>query len=120
MNWVELFQEEARGIQPAPKRVTSMLKSYRYAMSNFGAAMAAMTLKRYAELRRQGMGHEDAQEYVYCRLMDDAILEANEDKVREFFAELPPSWQDELEVLWLGALQGAASNHERERDQGLE
>ena len=120
MNWTELFDQEARGIQPAPKRVTSMLKSYRYAMSNFGAAMVAMTLKRYAELRRQGMDHDDAQDYVYCRLMDDAILEANEDKVREFFAELPPSWQDELEVLWLGALQGAASNHERERDDGLE
>ena len=120
MNWKELFEEEARSITPAPKRVTSMLKSYRYATQNFGAAISAMTIKRYMEQRHLGLGHEDASEYVYCRLMDDCILEANEDRVKEFFAELPPSWQDELEVLWLRALQGAASNAERERDAGLE
>ena len=79
-----------------------------------------MSIKRYLEQRHQGLTHEDASEYVYCHLMDDFVLEANEDRVKEFFAELPPSWQDELEVLWLGALQGAASNHERERDDGLE
>ena len=32
---------------------------------------------------------------------------------------MPPSWRTELEVLWLKAVQGAASNQERERDEGL-
>lgn len=120
MNWTDLFKDEARGIQPAPKRVTSLIKSYRYATQNFGAAISSMSIKRYLEQRHQGLSHEDASEYVYCRLMDDFVLEANEDRVKEFFAELPPSWQDELEVLWLRALQGAASNAERERDAGLD
>ena len=120
MNWLEVFEEEARGIQPAPKRVTALLKSYRYANQNFGSAVVAMTLKRYMEKRHQGFDHEEASDYVYCRLMDDFVNNANEKRVHEFFDEMPPSWRTELEVLWLKAVQGAASNEEAERDEGLE
>ena len=120
MNWTDLFTEEARAIQPAPKRVTALLKSYRYANQNFGSAVVAMTLKRYMEKRHQGHDHEDASDYVYCRLMDDFVNNANEKRVMEFFDEMPPSWRTELEVLWLQAVQGAASNEEKERDNGLD
>ena len=120
MNWTDLFTDEARAIQPAPKRVTSLLKSYRYANQNFGSSVVAMTLKRYMEARHEGMSDADAGEYVYCRLMDDFVNGANEKRVMEFFDEMPPSWRTELEVLWLKAVQGAASNEERERDLDLD
>ena len=119
MNWTDLFTDEAAAIQPAPKRVTSLLKSYRYANQNFGSAIAAMSLKRYVESRHQGMSDHEASDYVYCCLMDDFVNNANEKRVMEFFDEMPPSWRTELEVLWLKAVQGAASNQERERDEGL-
>ena len=119
MNWTDLFTEDAKAIQPAPKRVTSLLKSYRYATQNFGSSIAAMSITRYTEKRREGMSHDEASEYVYCRLMDDFVNGANEKRVMEFFDEFPPSWRDELEVLWLKAVQGAASNEERERDERL-
>ena len=120
MNWKEAFAEEARGIQPAPKRVTSLLKSYRYATQNFGAAVAVESIRRYIEQRHQGETLEDARHAVYCRLMDDFVLAANEDRVMDFIHELPPSWRTEAEVLWLDAISTAASNQERHRDEGLE
>lgn len=119
MNWTDLFAEDAARIQPAPKRVTSLLKSYRYANKNFGSAITAMSLKRYMESRHKGLSDEEAGEYVYCCLMDDFVNNANEQRVMEFFDEMPPSWRTELEVLWLKAVQGAASNQERDRDEGL-
>ena len=120
MNWTECFQEEARGIQPAPKRVTSLLKSYRYANQNFGAAVAVASIKRYIESRHQGLDNEDARHAMYTRLMDDFVISANEDRVKEFIDELPPSYRTEAEVLWLAALTTAASNQEKERDEELE
>ena len=120
MNWKELFEEEARTIQPAPKRVTSLLKSYRYATQNFGAAIAVESIRRYIEMRHAGEHLEDAREAMYCRLMDDFVLAANEDRVMEFIHEMPPSWRTEAEVLWLDAVRTAGSNTERHRDNGLE
>lgn len=120
MNWTDLFTDEARAIQPAPKRVTALLKSYRYANENFGSAVVAMTLKRYIEMRHKGHSDADACDYVYVRLMDDFVNNANEKRVMEFFDEMPPSWRTELEVLWLKTVQGSASNEEMERDGGLE
>lgn len=120
MNWTDLFTEDARAIQPAPKRVTSLLKSYRYANQNFGAAVAVESIRRYIEMRHQGMEMEDARHAMYCRLMDDFVLAANEDRVMEFIHELPPSWRTEAEVLWLEATTTAANNQERHRDDELE
>ena len=91
MNWAELFTEEARDIQPAPKRVTSLLKSYRYANENFGAAVAATCIQRIAELQDQGHAPWEAAEEAYKSVLDDFVNHANEDRVREFFDELKPS-----------------------------
>ena len=120
MNWSDLFTEKAREITPAPKRVTSLLKSYRYAMENFGSALIAMTIQRYEQKRLEGWDEETASNHAYTALMDDCILNANEKRVMEFFDEMPPSQRTELEVLWLRALQRAASNAEDRRDEGLE
>ncbi len=48
--------------------------------------------------------------------MDDAVLAANEDRVREFCAELPPSEREEVLKHWFGLLRTAASNVEDVRD----
>ena len=119
MNWKELFEEEALGIQPAPKRVTSLLKSYRYATQNFGAAIAVESIRRYLEMVQAGEMPEDAREAMYCRLMDDFVLAANEDRVMDFISELPPSQRSEAQAIWLDALRTGASNVERHRDRGL-
>ena len=54
MNWSELFEVDATTISPAPKRVTHLLKSYRYCMQNFGAAYSVMTAKRVVENKAKG------------------------------------------------------------------
>ena len=120
MNWSELFQEDAMGIQPAPKRVTGLLKSYRYANSNFGSAISVMTAKRFVEAIRCGATQEEASNEAYCALMDDAFLGANETKVMEFISELTPSLRDQVREAWLGFMRTSASNAERARDIELE
>lgn len=119
LNWSELFTEEAQAIQPAPRRVTSLLKSYRYACQNFGSAIYVRSAQRYLEYLDAGLEHEDARHAMYTRLMDDFVMEANEKRVHEFIAELPPSKRMQLEEIWLDAVRTAASNAEAERDEGL-
>ena len=120
MNWAELFTDEARGIQPAPKRVTSLLKSYRYANQNFGAAVAATCIQRITELEEKGFAPWEAAEEAYKSILDDFVNHANEDRVHEFFDELKPSKRDEYERHWIEFVRTSASNEERLRDEGLE
>ncbi len=120
MNWSELFQEEAKGIQPAPKRVTSMLKSYRYAQTNFGAAVGAVAVARYVEDRHAGYGGFEAQSRMYSSVIADFVNSANEDKAQEFFAEYPKSMRDEMQIVWEWVKQRMASEAEERRDDDLE
>lgn len=108
MNWNELFEQEAIGIQPAPKRVTSMLKSYRYALKNFASPIAAKAVVSYVEDRQAGYGQFEAMSRMYSRQMDEFVLEAKEDRVQEFFAEYPKAMRDELELVWEGMKQRSA------------
>ena len=119
MNWSELFTEEAATIQPAPKRVTSLLKSYRYANQNFGAAIAATTIQRIVEQEEKGYAPWEAAEEAYKSVIDDFVNNANEDRVMEFFSELPPSKRSHYEALWINFVRTAASNEERVRDEDL-
>ena len=119
MNWTDLFTEDAATIQPAPKRVTSLLKSYRYARSNFGAAVAATCVQRIVEEEDKGYAPWEAAEQAYKSILDDFVNKANEDRVQEFFAELPPSKRSRYEELWINFVRTAASNEERVRDEGL-
>ena len=120
MNWAELFTDEARDIQPAPKRVTSLLKSYRYANQNFGAAVAATCIQRIVDLEAQGLDAYAAADQAYKSVLDDFVNHANEDRVREFFDELKPSLREDYERCWLAFVRTAASNEERVRDDDLE
>lgn len=117
MNWTDLFTDEARAIQPAPGRVTSLIKSYRYANQNFGSAVTVKTLQRIHENRKKGWDHVDACDDAYKHLFDDFVNSANEKRVMEFIEEMPPSQRTEMELLWLAAVQTSASNEERERDE---
>jgi hypothetical protein len=119
MNWTDLFSEDAATIQPAPKRVTSLLKSYRYANQNFGAAVAATAIKRVAEQQEKGLAPWEAAEEAYKSVIDDFVNNANEDRVMEFFSELPPSKRSQYEELWISFVRTAASNEERVRDEDL-
>jgi hypothetical protein len=120
MNWAELFTEEARDIQPAPKRVTSLLKSYRYANQNFGAAVAATAVQRVVERQQEGWDARSASEEMYKSVLDDFVNHANEDRVKEFFDELKPSLREDYERVWMEFVRVAASNEERDRDLRLE
>ena len=120
MNWTDLFTESAIAIEPAPKRVTSLLKSYRYANQNFGSAVAVQTISRIHQNRLDGMDHHDACDEAIKHLFDDFVNNASEKRVMEFLDEFPPSWRQDLEILWLAAVQTSASNEERVRDEGLE
>ena len=119
MNWSELFEVDATTISPAPKRVTHLLKSYRYCMQNFGAAYSVMTAKRVVENKAKGMDHGEACREAYIQGMDDAVLGANEDRVKDFVSELAPSIRAEVMEHWYALLSTAASNEERVRDEEL-
>jgi len=119
MNWTELFEQEARGIQPAPKRVTSMLKSYRYAQTNFGAAVGAVAVARYVEDRHAGFGGFEAQSRMYSSVIAAFVNDANEDKAQEFFAEYPKALRDEMQIVWEWVKQRMASEAEERRDDDL-
>ena len=62
------------------------------------------------------MKPKQAAHDAFVKGMDDATLSANEDRVREFCAELPPSERDEVLDAWFGMLRQAASNEENVGD----
>ena len=117
-SWASLFEEEAKAIQPAPGRVTSLLKSLRYAQANFGAAVAATACQETLKWEDRGLNADDAQNEAFAAIVYGFINGANEDRVSEFFAEMPPSQRARLESLWLEyvALGGDAVDTERENE----
>ena len=115
-SWSTLFDEDPIQVKPRERKVSSLLKSYRYANDNFGSALSVMCVSRMVASVRAGKSWEAAADEAYIRAMDDAVLGANEDRVREFCAELPPSERDEVLKHWFGLLRTAASNVEDERD----
>ncbi len=62
------------------------------------------------------MNEREAAEEAYIKGMDDATNSANEERVREFCAELAPSERDRVLAQWLNMVRVAGSNEERARD----
>ena len=123
-NWAALFEEEAKTIQPAPGRVTSLLKSLRYAQANFGAAVAAQACADTLWWEEKGLDEVQAQNEAFAGLLYGFINGANEDRVNEFFAEMAPSKRERLQAIWLeyvklggDALDVQRSNDEVERSK---
>ena len=115
-SWATLFDGDPIQVKPRERKVTSLLKSYRYANDNFGSALSLMFTTRYIANRKAGMTEEDAAKDAALHGLDEAFLGANEDRVREFIGELPPSQREEILRQWIHGLSNAASNNERARD----
>lgn len=109
-SWAALFEEEAKSIQPAPGRVSSMLKSYRYATENFGAAVAAKAVQDTLIWEDRGLAGFEAQEEAFAGIIWDFINGANEDRVEEFFTEMAPSRRDRLRDQWLEYVRLGGTN----------
>ena len=114
-SWSTLFDDDAIQVKPRERKVSSLLKSYRYANENFGAALSVMAIQRMVAAVRAGKDWQTASNEAYIQSMDDAVLAANEDRVKEFCAELPPSEREEVLKHWFGLLRTAASNADDER-----
>ena len=114
-SWSTLFDDDAIQVKPRERKVSSLMKSYRYANDNFGAALSVMAIQRMVASVRAGKDWQTASNEAYIQSMDDAVLAANEDRVKEFCAELPPSERDEVLKHWFGLLRTAASNADDER-----
>ena len=116
MNWTDLFTEEARDIKPAPKRVTSLLKSYRYANKNFGAAVAAYSVVETLKWQERGFAPFEAWEEAFKSVVYDFVNEANEDRVNEFLDELRPSEKDRAYELWMELVRAGGNARETDRE----
>lgn len=87
LTWSNLFAEDALTIKPREKTVTSLLKSYRYAKSNFGSAICVQSLVKRQELEHQGFAEEVAHSLACQEIIDEMALEARPEKVQEFASE---------------------------------
>ena len=81
-----------------------------------GAALSVMCAQRYVANVAAGMEAQEAVQQAFIQGMDDATLAANEERVREFCGELPPSERDDVLNHWFAMLRTASSNEDRLRD----
>lgn len=114
--WATLFDDDPITVKPRERKVSTLLKSYRYANSNFGAALSVRFAQMCHEYELQGDTPSEASANAYARLVDDAVLSANEERALDFISELPPSEREKVKDIWFGVLRNAASNEERLRD----
>ena len=114
--WATLFDGAPITVKPRERRVSNLLRSYRYANDNFGAALSVMAVQRFVANKAAGMKPKQAALDAFTKGMDDATLAANEDRVREFCAELPPSERDQVLEAWFAMLRQAASNEDNVRE----
>ena len=115
-NWATLFDDAPLEVKPRERKLTSLLKSYRYAKTNFSSPISLMVALRYYECLKGGDAPSEAAHEAYGWLVDEMVLAASEDRVMELCGELPPSAREEVRKIWFDFLRTAASNQERERD----
>ena len=114
--WATLFDDDPITVKPRERKVTHLLKSYRYANENFGSAISVMFAKYLEEYKDLGDALSEASDNAYARIVDEAFLGAKEDRVNAFIGELPASDQDRVRATWFAMLRTAASNQEAVRD----
>ena len=114
--WATLFDDDPITVKPRERKVTHLLKSYRYANNNFGSAVSVMFCKYLLEYKSLGDTPQEASDNAYARLVDDFVLGANEERAMDFVSELEPSIREEVRNQWFAVLSNAASNEERVRD----
>ncbi len=114
--WATLFDDDPIQVKPRERKVTHLLKSYRYAGDNFGSAVSVMFCKYLEEEQELGTERSVASENAYSRIVDEMFLGANEERVDAFCGELAPSLGKRVKATWLAMLRTAASNLEEFRD----
>ena len=114
--WATLFDDDPIQVKPRERKVTHLLKSYRYAGDNFGSAISVMFCKYLEESQEGGMERSAASEDAYARVIDDMFLSANEERVDAFCGELAPSLGKRVKETWFAMLRTASSNLETFRD----
>ena len=115
-SWATLFDESPIQVKPRERKITSMLRSYRYAKQNFGSAISATVAARLAEQRDEFESSVEASMEVYAQIIDEMTLAAREDRVMEFLGELPPDHAAKAREWWFRMLQTSASVQEDRRD----
>lgn len=86
-SWATLFEDDALTIKAREPRVSALLKSYRYAKSNFGAAVAITHANRARSQELDGLPADVAWAVAAQDVINDFYREANEDRAKEFAAE---------------------------------
>ncbi len=74
-------------IKPREAKVTSLIKSYRYATQNFGSAVAVRHAHMARELELDGMTPDIAFSVASSDVMQDFYRDSNPDRAKEFCAE---------------------------------
>ena len=115
-SWSTLFSSDALTVKPRQRTISSMLKSYRYATSNFGASVAATACYRLVEQREEHGRNHDADWNAYSSIVEDFVKDANEDRVMEFIKEAPEEMRKKLRTTWFEMTRTAGTNVESTRD----
>lgn len=87
LTWSTLFEDDALAIKPREPKLTALLKSYRYAKANFGAAISVMHAARTRDLDLDGMEPDVAWSVAAGEIMSEMYAEANEERAKEFCSE---------------------------------
>ena len=86
-SWATLFEDDALTIKPREPRVSGLLKSYRYAKANFGAAVSITHALRTRMLEKDGLPEDMAFAVAAQDVVQEFYLEANEDRAKDFASE---------------------------------
>jgi hypothetical protein len=113
--WSTLFSTDALAVKPRQRTISSMLKSYRYATSNFGASVAATACYRLVEQRKEHGRTPDADWNAYSSIVEDFVKDANEDRVMEFLGEAPSAMRKELRTTWFEMTRCVGDNVDADR-----
>lgn len=89
LTWSNLFEDDALTIKPREPRVTSLLKSYRYAKDNFAAALVVDLLVKAQAEQRAGKSGDTAFVYAHSLQLEELVLAAKPEKVQFFISEFP-------------------------------
>ena len=116
LTWSTLFSADGLAVKPRQRTVSSLLKSYRYATENFGAAISVMAALRVAEEHRNNPDKHNADWNAYSSVIDDFVKSANEERAMEFMKEFPAAEQAALRNVWLKMVSAAGTNIENQRD----
>ena len=85
--WATLFDEDALTVKPREVKVTDLIKSYRYATRNFGAAVAIRHTHLARDLELDGLPSDVAWSQAAQEVIQDFYAESNDERAKEFACE---------------------------------